>query len=1287
MTVNDAETSIPSVVPAEDQRALLDLAVAHAPTIHYVASLQGDQPVKFVSANVEAMTGHRVADLLSDAGHFRAHIHPDDMTALTEKVIQLPDHGRASHEYRFRSSDGEYHWYRDELRLADGGRGTEGCFVGCMIDINAEYQERLQAEQADAEQQRVHSLLHDAVEVLSTGFYLTDENHRIITINSALARQGRHDREWYQGKDLGVLLADAVTHIRTFNGEVVEPNNAWAERITDYMKNPVNGPAEIHLADGGWLMITYHALPEGGHASFAVDVTNLKETQQELRESEQHFRMLVESHPLAVWLVDLESGRILYESPTAAEIAGRERDLDGVHYVQESYADSDQRTKFVEALRRHGELRNYEIEFSKKDGTTFWLSVSSRLINRHGRDLHITSFTDLTERRDRETALRQAHETLEDAIESLSEGFALFDSDDRLVMLNSRYIEFTPGAEKLLKPGATFAELAQAVNEQGVTTAASQELDFWIAHRNQRLAEGKPVLGFEFSNADGRSYSYSHLPTRQGGCVVTKEDVAERKEMEQALRESEQMFRMLVENHPLPVALVEVESGEILYDSPAAKTLTGRDRDTDRTKLAGDHYVNPHDRQEMVAKLRRDGELRNYMTHYRRPDGTAFWMSTNSKLIEWHGREVHIVSMIDLSEEREREKALQQAHETLEDAIESLSEGFALYDADDRLITCNSRYREFNEICSDILVPGMPFRKLVLTSAERNIYSGGMDEVQAWLKEHEANRYASYGGGFEFKQSDGRWLLYSNQPTRQGGMVVTLNDITKRKEMERAIRDSEDSVRTILEASPVPLTMIRADDGQIIFESPVAQTIFRYDASEGHGSVLSRWKNPGERANYLKQLRRTGAVDGLEVERWRADGTTFRGALSSRLINYRGEEVIISSIYDLTDRLAMEEEMARQREVLHQGEKMVALGELLASVAHELNNPLSVVVGQSTLLRETAKDSHVALRAERIEMSANRCARIVKAFLSMARQQPAESVPTSLNELLETALEVTGYGLRASSISVASRLSPDLPMVQVDPDQLTQVFTNLIVNAEIALRESTGKRELTISSGYRRIANEVIIKIKDNGPGIPKKVVGRIFEPFFTTKDIGEGTGIGLAICHRVLSTHGGKIKHEETPGGGATFVLRLPINSDLPARAVETPKTAAGPTDPLKILVIDDEPDVAELISDILAIDGHAIEMAKSGRVALSILERDSFDVILSDIRMPDVDGPELFAILTNSGSDMAARIAFITGDTLSKDVESFLASCGRPYIEKPITPNDVRELVAVVVAATMKH
>jgi PAS domain S-box-containing protein len=1278
MTPTHVQTGSGQSPSAGEQQALLDFAVSHSPVVFYVVSLQNDKPFTFVSSNVEAMTGLSPDKFLQDPEDIRNRVHPDDAVVHKNLVERLKQEGRLTLEYRFKSADGSYRWYRDDLRLTETGANVGREYVGCMIDVDAEVQARNQSEKTEKERQRLSEQLHEAVEVLNSGFYVIDKDDRIVTINSAMARQGSHDRDWYLGKNICALMREAVQKVESFNGEKVEPNDYWTERYCNYMKNPVDGPAEIQLKNGAWLLVTYHPMPDGGLASFGIQITSLKEAQQKLKESERYFRLMVEANPMPVWLTDMHDGEILYASPAAAGLMGAEAEPEKLKYSVDHYVDRKDWQAVIDTLNRDGQVLDFETRFRRLDGSEFWAAVNSRLIEFQGHEVSITGLVDRTGRKQREEELKQAHEILEDAIESLSEGFALFDPDDRLIMINSRYREFNEHADEFMAPGTSFADLTRASREHGNVAASEDEIEQWISYRNKRLGEGKPLLGYEFRHSDGRCYSYSHLPTRQGGCVVTKEDITERKEMERALRESEQMFRMLVENHPLPVALVEVESGEILYDSPAAKELTGRsDEEANTRKYATEHYVNPEDRKKMVAKLRAEGELRNYLTHYKRADGTRYWISTNSNLIEWHGLEVHIVSMIDLTEEREREEALQRAHETLEDAIESLSEGFALYDSDDVLITCNSRYREFNEICSDILKPGMRFKELVLTSAARNKYSRGIEEVDAWLKEHEANRYASYGGGFEFKQSDGRWVLYSNQPTRQGGMVVTLNDITKRKEMERALRDSEDSVRTILEASPVPLTMIHAETGQIIFESPVAQTIFRYDASKGYGSVVSRWPKPEDRQKYLRKLRETGALDSLDVVRVRADGTRFRGALSSRLINFRGEEVIISSIYDLTERLAMEEEMARQREVLHQSEKMVALGELLASVAHELNNPLSVVVGQAMLLQETAKDQAVTARAEKISAAANRCARIVKTFLSMARQQPAESVAMDLNELVDSALEVTGYGLRASNIDVNVKLSRSLPAVRVDPDQLTQVLTNLIVNAEHALRDWAGKRRLWISSNYRKKTNEVVVKIKDNGPGIPKESASRIFEPFFTTKEVGDGTGIGLAICHRILESHGGKIKHEVTPGGGATFVLRLPVESEHGPGPSEHSKTASKGKN-LAVLVVDDEADVAELVRDILQVDGHLVETASSGSEALNMARERDFDIILSDIRMPELDGPELFAMLERMDPKYVRRIAFMTGDTLSQDVENFLASSGRPHLEKPITPADVRELIA---------
>jgi signal transduction histidine kinase len=261
--------------------------------------------------------------------------------------------------------------------------------------------------------------------------------------------------------------------------------------------------------------------------------------------------------------------------------------------------------------------------------------------------------------------------------------------------------------------------------------------------------------------------------------------------------------------------------------------------------------------------------------------------------------------------------------------------------------------------------------------------------------------------------------------------------------------------------------------------------------------------------------------------------------MSSQLIDYKGEEMIVSSIFDLTERNAVAEEMARQRQALYQSEKLSALGSLLASVAHELNNPLSIVVAQSMLLEELASDPDISKRATKISTAADRCARIVKTFLAMARQEPAEYRAVKLNEVVKSALDVTGHALRSSGIEVSSRLASDLPSLQGDADQLTQVVTNLILNAQQAMEGMEGDGWLKITTSHRPRTRELVVKIKDNGPGIGTDVRSRIFEPFFTTKKMEAGTGIGLAICHRIIESHGGTISVEDTRDSGASFAIQ----------------------------------------------------------------------------------------------------------------------------------------------------
>lgn len=723
----------------------------------------------------------------------------------------------------------------------------------------------------------------------------------------------------------------------------------------------------------------------------------------------------------------------------------------------------------------------------------------------------------------------------------------------------------------------------------------------------------------------------------------------------------------------------------IRFVSPNVETITGHSPDR---FLQNPHFkqdlMHPNDRAKLSANTSKANSKGACITEYRlatREHGYK-WFRDEMRLVESAAGSRYVGCMIDVTREKEAQSQLRhsESREMLEDAIESLSDGFALFDADDRLLLCNSKYREYNPTVQDFIEPGLTWTELVHTAVDRGQYPAAARRRDDWIEVFRQNRDARRRHVVH-RQYDGRWFEFSAHGTRRGGVVTTKRDITRQKETERDLRESEALVTRVLDACPVPITMNRLDDGAIIYESPAARALYYRGGggSKAQMSTLQQWAHPPDRLAYVEELRSSGTVDGLEVEFRRADGKPFWALESARMIEYRGEPVVVSTALDLTERKAIEAEFARQREILHQSEKLSALGELLAGVSHELNNPLSVLVGQALLLKETASDPDTIYRANKIGEAADRCARIVKSFLAMARQQPTEARAVDINGVIESTIEVTAYGLRAADIELILELDAALPSVMVDPDQFGQVVTNLIVNAQHALDDLAGARRLTVETRHLEERNLVELRIADNGPGIPDDVRSRIFEPLFTTKDVGTGTGIGLAVCHRIMETHGGEIEVEDAVGGGAVFAVRLPSAGAAPAlqrHGIQDEVVNGG----ARVLVIDDEPDVAAVVADILKEDGHAARVAHTGKGALQLIASEPFDIIVSDLRMPRLDGPTLYRILERDRPELLAKMAFITGDTLGQKARDFLRTVDRPFIDKPITPGDVRELVRVI-------
>ncbi|HEX3626833.1 MAG TPA: ATP-binding protein [Verrucomicrobiae bacterium] len=374
------------------------------------------------------------------------------------------------------------------------------------------------------------------------------------------------------------------------------------------------------------------------------------------------------------------------------------------------------------------------------------------------------------------------------------------------------------------------------------------------------------------------------------------------------------------------------------------------------------------------------------------------------------------------------------------------------------------------------------------------------------------------------------------------------------------------------------------------------------------------------------------------------------------------------------------ETLKATQEQLIQSEKLSAVGEFVAGVAHELNNPLAAVTGFAELLRESNLDSEYRRQLDLIFKAAQRCQKIVQSLLSFARRHKVERKAVSANDLVEAVLEIVAYPLRTSNVEVATNLDPQLPAMMADEHQIQQVLLNLINNARQAIETHQRGGKITISTTV--CGSNIRYTIQDNGPGIPAENLRRIFDPFFTTKEVGKGTGLGLSLCYGIIKEHGGDIRVESAPGKGATFFVELPVSQawgDTIQKLSAPEKKSVDPHEGFgkKVLVIDDEEAILQMVSEGLSRSGYQVETVIDGETALRRLKQDNYDVALCDWKMPGLNGRQVYDQLGASRPDLCKRFIFITGDVINEQMRDFLKAEDRPCLGKPFGLAELRTTI----------
>jgi PAS domain S-box-containing protein len=563
--------------------------------------------------------------------------------------------------------------------------------------------------------------------------------------------------------------------------------------------------------------------------------------------------------------------------------------------------------------------------------------------------------------------------------------------------------------------------------------------------------------------------------------------------------------------------------------------------------------------------------------------------------------------------------------------------------------------------------------------------------------------------GTQFTSEHTRRPLYDERG-QLSGFVVVFRDTTVRMQAEKAKRalyeiaqasaDAEDMHALYAGIHEIVADLMLAEDPCIALYDAAADSLTfpycgdRHDRSASKpGLALTRHVLRTGRALHgtpevVTDMSQRGEIDdvGPRSVDWlgvplQQGGVTFgvlaveRGSPAQRFTPL-DEQLLLSIAQHIAaaiERNRVRADMARQHEAMAHNEKLAAMGTLLAGVAHELSNPLTVVHGEASLLKRAVGEGALGMRADKIAAASGRCARIARNFLALVRQSPPERGRVLINEVVQEAVELLAYSLRVDGIDVVMELGSGVPALWADVHQLHQVLVNLVTNAHHAMLESARPRRLTIASRFEQ--GRVVVEVSDSGPGIPTSALSRLFEPFFTTKAEGQGTGLGLSLCRGIVEGHGGTIVASNRDPHGASFRIELPVQAADASAEVPSLRAAPAIVPGLRILVVDDEAAIADVLVEILS--AHDVDVAHDGFEALQKIEERDYDFILADLKMPGMNGPALHSELARRHPRMLDRMALMTGDAMGSDIMAFLDRTGVPRLAKPFHIDEVLDLV----------
>jgi PAS domain S-box-containing protein len=645
----------------------------------------------------------------------------------------------------------------------------------------------------------------------------------------------------------------------------------------------------------------------------------------------------------------------------------------------------------------------------------------------------------------------------------------------------------------------------------------------------------------------------------------------------------------------------------------------------------------------------------------------------------------------DITGQIEAERELQQAKERaecaealLQDAIDSIAEGFVIYDAEDRLVTCNEGYRRIFSADPATTVPGTHLADVLRAGLAKGTYPDVVDNQEAWV-EAWLQRLHETTGATEQALKDGKWVLVTNRRMRNGGVAGLRIDITPLKQAQAALRDSETRLDRAQEIADIGSWELDIASGKYAWSRHLYRIRGMPPEFQPTRANIAAIINPDDIqmvSAWLEDLQAGRARTPIEVRAPRPDGQERVLRIEARpMVDPNGAiRRLAGTTQDITERRLIERQLA-------QAQKMEAIGNLTGGMAHDFNNVLGVIMGNLDLLqRLVVSDAAATELCDEALEGATRCAELIRRLLAFARRQSLRPQQIDVNQLVSNIGRLLG---RALGGDIVLKLNLEAPLwpVTADPAQLEAALVNLATNARDAMPKGgqldVATRNVELDADYAELHPDVrpgcysLIEITDTGTGIPPAIIGRIFEPFFTTKEAGKGTGLGLAMAFGFVKQSEGHLAVYSEPGLGTTFRLYLPrseVGAAAPAAAPDVGNIAGGNE---TVLVVEDDARLRLAAARQLAALGYQVREAEHAAAALAILARgDDVSLLFTDVVMPGTtDGIDLAHHATRLRQGL--KVLLTSGFPGGRGVAQRMARCPFAMLNKPYRRDELAQAV----------